>query len=464
LTDRVPTGSTRLDEILNGGLLKNAINLITGVPGSGKTILSQQVVFRNATKERPALYLTTLSEPLDKVLRYGESLTFFNRDAVQDGRVIYEDVGPQLGEEGLGALTATVDRALREMRPGLVVIDSVRSLHAIAPDSAGYRQFLFDLVRRLTGAATTSIWNAPYSRSEVLDEPEAAIADAILALDVKQVGARETRVLQVLKLRGSGYRTGEHMYRVTGDGLQAFPRLAEAREKGGYDLSPSLAGTGIGAVDEILGAGGGYWAGACTLIAGPTGVGKTLMGLHFLYRGAEAGEPGILATFQENETQLARIVSSFGWSISDPNVHVLSRGLVDMNVDEWVYELLDLVEKTNARRIVIDSLLDVANAAGDPIRFREWMFSMTQRFTRAGVSLMLIIEVPDLFQLYRVSEDAISHLSDNVILLQYVQEDAKLSRALTILKTRAMRHQPMVRRYEITNEGFVLGDVISLSR
>jgi circadian clock protein KaiC len=135
-----------------------------------------------------------------------------------------------------------------------------------------------------------------------------------------------------------------------------------------------------------------------------------------------------------------------------------------MNIDEWVYELLELAEKTSAKRIVIDSLLDVAKAAGDPIRFREWMFSMTQRFTRSGVSLMLIVEVPDLFQLYRVSEDAISHLSDNVILLQYVQEDAKLSRALTILKTRAMRHQPMVRRYEITNDGFVLGDVISLNR
>ena len=88
----------------------------------------------------------------------------------------------------------------------------------------------------------------------------------------------------------------------------------------------------IAALDELLGE-GGYWAGATTLIAGPSGIGKTLMGLHFIYQGARAGEPGILATFQENRSQLARIISSFGWSNEDENVHVLHRTVVDMNID-----------------------------------------------------------------------------------------------------------------------------------
>ena len=201
-------------------------------------------MFTNATKERPALYLTTLSEPLDKVLRYGESLTFFDQAALKDGRVIYQDVGPNLGEDGLTELTAAIDRALKEFRPGLVVIDSLRSLQAIASDRPRYRKFLYDLLRRLTAIATTSIWNAPYSRAEVLDQPEAAIADAIVALDVKQIAERETRVVQVLKLRGSGYRSGEHMYRLTSSGLEAFPRMAEARVTAGYDLIASTTGTG----------------------------------------------------------------------------------------------------------------------------------------------------------------------------------------------------------------------------
>jgi len=463
LKDRIPTGSKRLDEILHGGLLKNAINLIAGVPGSGKTILSQQIVFHNATSEHPALYLSTLSEPLDKILRYGQSLSFFDPAALRDGRVIYDDIGQQLGEGGLDEVLAAIDGYLKDIKPGIVVIDSFRAFHAIAADISAFRLFLYGLLRRLTASATTSIWNAPYLRTEILSEAEAAVADSIIAFDVKRVAEREVRVVQVLKLRGSAYQSGEHLYRVTEAGFDVFPRLADAQLETRYELSQEHSATGIAALDDLLGD-GGYWAGATTLVAGPSGIGKTLMGLHFLYYGAQAGEPGILATFQENETQLSRIVSSFGWSIDDPNVNVLSRRLGEMNIDEWVYELIELADKTAAKRIVIDSLLDLMSAAGDPIRFREWIFSMTQRFTRRGVSLMMIVEVPELFQLPRISDQAISHLADNVILLQYTQVGPELARALTVLKTRAMHHRPVVHRYEITDKGFVLGDVLSFDR
>ncbi|HET7421213.1 MAG TPA: ATPase domain-containing protein [Candidatus Dormibacteraeota bacterium] len=463
MTDRLPTGSARLDEILHGGLLPNAVNLITGVPGSGKTILSQQIVFRNATRERPALYLTTLSEPLDKVLRYGQSLEFFDHAALEDGRVVYDDIGAIVGSQDLDNVLATIDRYLKDVRPGIVVIDSFRIIRVMSPNLATFRQFLYDLLRRLSASPTTSIWNSPYARDAVLEEAEAAVADAILALDIKQVAEREVRVVQVLKLRGSSYRSGEHGYRITKAGFEAFPRLAEEQIREPFELSETHVGTGIQALDELL-ADGGYWAGATTLVAGPSGIGKTLMGLHFVYRGAEAGEPGIVATFQESAAQLRRIVTSFGWSPDDPNAHVLSRGVVDINIDEWVYQLIELAEKTGAKRIVVDSLADVIAAARDVTRFREWMFSMTQRFSRAGVSLMLIIEVPDLFELQRISDEGISHLADNVILLQYLQEGSRLSRALTILKTRAMRHQPTVHRFDITPDGFVLGDEVSFVR
>lgn len=463
MSDRISTGNARLDQILHGGFLKNGINLITGVPGSGKTILSQQIAFQNASLDRPALYLSTLSEPLDKILRYGESLAFFDPAAIRGGRVVYQDIGQQLGELGLDETLASIDGYLKDIRPGILVIDSFRGLQSMSPDVPSYRQFLYGLVRRLTASATTSIWNAPYARAEVPDQAASAVADLILALDIKQIAQREARVLQVLKLRGSSYQSGEHMYRIEASGFQVFPRLAEAQRETPYELRDTHTATGIAALDELL-EDGGYWTGAATLVAGPSGIGKTLMGLHFLYRGAQIGEPGVLATFQENPTQLGRIASSFGWSINDPKVHVLSRGVVDLNIDEWAYELMDKVEEKNAKRVVIDSILDLTVASGDDIRFREWMFSLIQRFTHAGVSLMMIIEVPELFRLQRISEHGMSHLADNVILLQYVQDGPELARAITVLKTRAMHHHPVVRRYDITNQGFVLGDVVTVAR
>lgn len=463
MIERLSSGDKRLDEILNGGLLKNAINLIVGVPGSGKTILSQQFAFRNATKEQPALYLSTLSEPLDKILRYGESLSFFDQAAIFDGRIVYEDMGQALREHGLDEVVAAVDRYLKELKPGIVVFDSFVSFHTVARDTSEYGHFLYRLMRLLTAGATTSIWNAPYSREQAITAPEFAVADAIVALDIKQVAEREVRVLQVLKLRGSKYRSGEHMYRITDAGMTVYPRLADVFNQARYELSTVRTATGIKALDDLLGK-GGYWAGAATVVAGPSGIGKTLMGLHFLYHGASIGEPGVLATFQENESQLGRIVESFGWSIDNPKVRVMSRGMVDLNIDEWVYSLLDLVDATGAKRVVIDSLADLMSAARERTRFREWMYSLIQRCTRGGISLMAIIEVPDLFQLQRISDDAISHLADNVVLLQYVQDGADLGRTLTVLKSRAMHHRPTVYRYEITEKGFELGGVVALTR
>ena len=451
-------------------MFRNAINLIIGVPGSGKTILSQQYVFTNATVERPSLFLSTVTEPLDHLIRYGQTLDFFDATAIRDRRVIYEDLGEILSREGLGSASQTgdgdvleaIDGFLRELRPGIVVIDSFRAFHAFAKDQNEFRQFLHGLTRRLTAAATTSIWNAPYTRDQALEAAEFAAADGALSLDIQRRGGRELRVLQVLKLRGSGFRSGEHAYRISASGIDVFPRLADHQDRSSYNLSLDRASTGVEALDKILG--DGYWEGSSTLICGPSGVGKTLMGLHFIFQGAHTGQPGIHATFQETENQLARITAGFGWSIDEPGVNILSRSVVDMYIDQWVYELLDLIEKTGSKRVVIDSLVDLMVTAGDELRFREWMYSLVQRCARRGVSLMMIVEVPELFQLRRISEQGLSHLSDNVVLLQYVQDGSRLVRAVTVLKTRAARHDPIAHRYEISEKGLVLGEEIVLER
>ena len=450
---RISAGSPRIDEVLGGGLPTNAINLIIGAPGSGKTILSQQYVFHNATAERPALYLSTVSEPFDKIIRYGQAMTFFDPKAVGT-RVLYEDLGAPLRDGGLDAVLAAVDRLTKEHRPGIVVIDSFKALGAFAQNDAEFRRFLHDLAGRLTAMAASSFWVGEYSRENAVDAAEFAVADSIIALTTKRTLEREIRVLQVLKLRGSNFLSGEHAYRISPAGIKVFPRLADLIDISDYELGTERHATGVAALDDLLG--DGYWPGAATLVAGPSGIGKTLMGLHFIFNGAKAGQPGLIASLQENRIQLERVVRGFGWSLDTPGVSLLARSPVDMYIDEWVYDLLEEVERNGCKRILIDSLVDLALSAGDDRRFREWMYSLTQRCSRAGISLMMTMEIPELFSVTKVSENGMSHLSDNVVVLQYVKDEEQLYRALTVLKTRASNHQPAVRRYEITPEGITL--------
>ena len=253
--------------------------------------------------------------------------------------------------------------------------------------------------------------------------------------------------------------SGEHAYRIASDGLHVFPRLAESLPAQPYEVRSERMSSGIPAIDEMLA--DGYWSGASTVVAGPSGSGKTLMGLHFIFRGAAAGQPGIIATLQENATQLERVVSGFGWSLDSESVELMYRSPVDLYLDEWFYELLETIERTRARRVFIDSLGDLRRGAVDELRFREYLYSLLQRSTKQQISVMMSYETPGLFGISRLTEGDISHLSDNVILLQFVPRDAQLRRAVTVLKTRASRHDPGVREFEITAGGIVLGEPLS---
>jgi circadian clock protein KaiC len=147
----------------------------------------------------------------------------------------------------------------------------------------------------------------------------------------------------------------------------------------------------------------------------------------------------------------------FSWSIDDPSVKLMYRTPNDLYLDEWVYDLLATVERTGARRVLIDSLGDLRASSSDEQRFLEYVYSILQRFARAHVSALFTQEVPELFGITRISEYGISRLSDNVLLLQFLRGDSEIKRAMTVLKTRGSAHQQQIREFEITPAGITLG-------
>jgi circadian clock protein KaiC len=455
VTGRVSSGSEQLDAVVGGGLIANSINVVMGLPGSGKTILAQQYVFENASEDRPAVYFSTVSEPLEKILRYGETLSFFDPSAI-GSRVFYEDLGASLNRQD--ALTETLARVLavlRERRPGLLVIDSFRALRPFASDATAFRRFLQDLAGSLSAYPATSLWVGEYGPEEVGLAPEFAVADGIISLASERAADRDTRVLQVVKLRGSAYLSGTHGYRLSAEGLDVFPRLADPVDQAAYTQGDQRISSGIPLLDDALAS--GLWPGASTLVAGPSGSGKTLLGMHFVFKGAETGEPGLIAGLQENPTQLERVANGFGWSLGRDDVHLMYRSPVDLYLDEWVYELLATIEEHKIRRVLIDSMGDMRAASSDEIGFREYVYSLLQRTARAGVSVVMTLEVAELFGVTRLSEYGISHLSDNVVLLQFVRGESRIKRALTVMKTRASAHDPRILEFEITSKGIELG-------
>ncbi|GGQ73242.1 ATPase domain-containing protein [Couchioplanes azureus] len=450
---RLSSGRSQLDAILGGGLIDPSIAVIAGLPGTGKTVLAQQYAFANGTEERPAIYLSTLAEPLSKILYFAEGLSFFEPARV--GRaVLFDDLGGRIDGAGLtGTLDRISDLTARRVC-SVLIIDSFRALRYQAVGTREVEGFVHQLAGRLSATGTMALWLGEYDRDELAVCPEFAVADAAVLLSIQDDGQRDSRALRVLKLRGSDYLSGAHAYRVGADGLQVFPRLS-AVGTARYELGDRRATSGIGALDTLLA--DGYWPGSGTLVIGPCGSGKTVIGLQFAFGGARLGEPTVFASLQENRVQLERMIRGFGWNADEPGVLLRCESPNDIYIDQWFYELFDTIRSRQARRLVIDSLGDLAAACPDDKRFREFIYSMLDRCSREGISVLLTFETPELYGQTALSELGVSHLSDNVILLQYVRRRGTAARALTVLKTRASRHLPQAHEFEINHDGIAVG-------
>ena len=189
--ERMSSGNVEADHILRGGFPANSINIIMGHPGSGKTIFAEQLIFHNATEDRPILYFTTLSEPLAKVVRYLQSFEFFDESKIGT-QVIYEDVGPQLAKDGAPALIPLLRNAIKTLAPKVIVIDSFKAVHDLAPTVAERRRMVYEMTALLTSYGTTAFLLGEYTEDDILRYPEFAVADGIVELSRRRLGNRRS--------------------------------------------------------------------------------------------------------------------------------------------------------------------------------------------------------------------------------------------------------------------------------
>jgi len=454
--ERLKTGNDELDHVLRGGFPLNSINLIMGAPGTGKTILAEQLVFANATDQSPALYLTTLSEPLEKFISNGQEYKFFKSDKV-GGTVLFEDLGFILRQRGITALPEVTSELLAKIKPRVLVIDSFKALNELMDNPQERRNTLFDFASLLTTYKCTTFLVGEYAGEMMTDLPEFAIADSILQLVKHATGVREQRFLKVEKLRGSDSIPGMHAFDICDEGLRVYPRLLSPPITPFYQAKVERVDTGISGLDDMIEK--GFWRGSTTLVAGPTGSGKTIMGLHFIRQGVLNDEPGVYVGFQENPVQLARIMQNFDWdvqSVLEKGVfELMYRSPVEMQLDSVATELFARVREGKVKRVVIDALGDLKKSSYDPRRFSDFMYALTQWFAAQGVTCMMMYELHNLFDVTQISDEEISNMSDNVVLLRFTRE-AEMQRTIRIVKTRGSSHDHHEHVFDISNRGVAI--------
>src|SRR6185295_4102109 len=319
------------------------------------------------------------------------------------------------------------------------------------------RTITYDLANVLSSYECTSFLVGEYAQDTMTTLPVFAIADVILQLVKISTNVREERFLRVEKLRGSGSAPGLHAFSISRDGIEVFPRLVSPAVTPEYSLQVERVNTAVPGLDNLIEK--GFWRGSTTLVAGPTGSGKTIIGLHFICEGALQGEQGLYMGFQENPNQLARIISSFGWhpeELINKGFELMYRSPVEMQLDSVTSELFQRVREGKIKRVVIDALGDLERCSIDRKRFSDFIYALTQWFAVQNVTCMMNYELTNLFEVTGISDQEVSNMSDNIILLRF-REGVTMERTLRVIKTRGSAHDNREHSLEITGKGVVIG-------
>ncbi len=452
--NRITTGSRELDEILGGGIPENSINIVLGEPGSGKTALVEQLVFANVHDERrPCLYFTTLSEPIDKVIKYLQQFRFF--DATKIGSaVVYDSLGAELAAKGIAALVPSLKHAIKTLSPKIIVIDSFKAIHDLARSVLEMRLVMHEVGGLLAAYNTTVFLLGEYRHEDIAMFPEFAVADGIIELARNLHGTRDERVLRVFKLRGSSYRQGAHAFDITPAGLEVYPRLVSPPEAAFYKRDTTRTSTGISGLDAMLA--GGLWAGSATLLAGPTGAGKTTAAIQFILEGLRLGERCLLVNFQENPTQLAHQMDEIGGRLDNEarsRLELLYYSAVELSIDRIVVSIFRALRKTPIRRVVIDAIGDLAIAAGDATRMHDYLYALVQHFAVMGVTSAFTMETDPPILTNDENHGRLSHMTDNIIFLEIRENRGVVGRTLRIAKARGIAHDLQAREVRIDTTG-----------
>ena len=459
---KLPTGVRGLNDILGGGVPEFSFNVIAGMPGCGKTTMAHQIVFANATAEKPALFFTVLGEPAIKMLRYQQQFSFF--DVSKLGKAVrFINLSDLVLNQDLDAVLAEIMKQVTLVNPGVVVVDSFRTVMRTAQTAVGemaMQAFIQKLTQFLTSWEATTFLVGEFGEEETRGNPLFTIADGLFWLSQKVERNSVVRKLQILKVRGSGSVPGLHTVRINDDGLQAFSRTLGFVLKSSKPARRRRLSMGIPDLDKMMG--GGVLEGDSLLIAGPSGTGKTALATQFIAAGLRNGEPGIMAIFEERPKGYTDRADSLGLNLKTPlekgSLEIIYLRPLDLSVDETMQEILDAVERVGAKRLVIDSLvsLEMALAPGFREDFRESLYRLIVALTGAGVTILSTVEVEDSFTGFSFSHYTISFLTDDIIRMRYVEIDGQLRKVMVVIKMRGGNHSKDIREYVITDKGVVV--------
>jgi circadian clock protein KaiC len=456
---RFTSGISGLDRILNGGFFAGGVYIVEGAPGAGKTILANQICFHRAKEGQRVLYVTLLSESHARLLQHLQDMSFFDAGAIPE-RLTYVSGFRVLEEGGLRALLELLHRELRAQSAKVVILDGFAAVGESAETDREFKKFVHELqVQAGLGTCTFFLLSSGTS-GEGSVQPVHTMVDGLIRLSDHVFGVRAQRELQVLKFRGSRYLRGVHSFEISDDGIRVYPRLESSSAASGEHSGSSRLAIGIPRLDAMIG--GGLRTTSSTMILGPSGVGKTVVGYRFLAC-ATAKEKGLLFSFYETPQRVLAKTKGVGIDLAAGHdrghIELVWQSPVESTLDAIGWRILESVDRLGAKRLFIDGFNAIEGASAHPERVPQFFAALGRELQARGVTTMYAAELHQIFSPQIAAPlRGLSPLIENLLLMRFVELRAQLRRTLSVIKLRDSEFDPAICEFCLTSHGLDVVD------
>lgn len=448
--ERICTGVSGFDRILGGGLTRGHVVLLEGGPGTGKTSLALELVYRGATSlGEPGLFIT-FERPPHLLARDAMSFGWDLDGAQARGQLRLIQTSPAVLLQELTTHDGALMSQIRAMGARRIVIDGLAPLRQVLPSTcfSSFQDLLGLLTFALQRQGVTLILTSETSPEGGAGE-ERHLCDLLLALGQSSRHGEPQRTLTVVKARGQSAAMGRHTLRIEdGHGVRVYPRYTLAADAAATAREATTPlSSGLDGLDELLG--GGLAPGSTTLIIGAPRAGKTLAALQILMHGACRGEAGLLVALDEPPPLLEMRAAHLALAacVAEGSVAVLHEPPSSLELDVLFHRLGEQLAARAPRRVVIDALpLDLARTTRERLAFAYALTSLARSRQVAMVATTVATKAADHF----------GRFVDNVVRLHYVEEASRAGRVLSLRKATGKRQEPRLRSVLLTERGLHL--------
>ena len=458
------TGITGFDEITEGGLPKDRITLISGGPGSGKTLLGIDFLVNGVLHYKERGVFMSFEETEDEIYQDVASLNLDLRGLISKKEIRFEHVRferndmHEKGEFNLEGLFIRLELAIDAIGAKRVVLDSIESLFAGIADPGILRLEIKRLFQWLKQKQVTAVITGEQGQNTFTRHGlEEFISDCIILLDNRVRQQVSTRRIRVVKYRGSNHGTNEYPFVIDKNGLSVIPITSAGLDHPG---TAEKVSTGVAPLDKLF-AGGGYTRGSTVLVSGTAGTGKTSIAASFAEESCKRGERCLYLSYEESPGQLVQNMRSVGidlgkW-LKKGTLKIVSTRPAFFGLEMHLLDLYKILAEFKPNAVVIDPLTSLIGQAEES-EVQSMLTRMIDALKSKGITGVFTSLVSSTAQNDTSGEIGVSSLIDTWIVVRELEENEgrRRIRGLYIVKSRGTGHSSDVHKMIFTDDGIQL--------